>query len=119
VPGPELKQLTRLRIYIGEDDTCADDAGREQPLYEAIALRARDQVINGLTIGRGIVGFGPGSHRDKIVLRRSEDRPITIDVIDTEENIETLLRAIEGLIGSGLAVTDKVAVRRYGPSQKA
>lgn len=116
---PEPKQLTLLRIYIGEDDTYADSAGREQPLYEAIALRAREQGIDGLTVARGIVGFGPGSHREKVVLRRSEDRPITIDVIDTEENVETFLRAIDGLIASGLAVTDRVAVRRYGPTPKA
>ena len=115
---PEPEQLKRLRIYIGEDDTFADSVGREQPLYEAIALRARDLGIDGLTVARGIVGFGPGSRRENIALRRSEDRPITIDVIDTEENIQALLRGIEGMIGSGLAVVDAVAVHRFGPRVK-
>ena len=108
------RELTRLRIYIGEDDTHADEHGREQPLYEAIAARARDQGIDGLTVTRGLVGFGPGSRREKVLLRRSEDRPIMIDIIDTEDSIESFLRVIEGIIGSGLAVTERVTARRYG-----
>lgn len=112
---PNPMRLTRLRIYIGDDDTCPDRYGREQPLYEAIALRARDQGIDGLTVTRGIVGFGPGSTREKVLLRRSEDLPITIDIIDFEERIQNFLRTIEGMISSGLAVIDTVTAYRYGP----
>ena len=35
-------------------------------------------------------------------------------IIDTEDRIERFLHVIEGIIGSGLAVTERVAARRYG-----
>lgn len=112
----DLAQATLLRIFIGDDDTYADDAHGEQPLYEAIAVKARERMMNGLTVSRGIVGFGPSSQREKILLRRSEDRPVVIEIVDTEAKIESFLPVLAGMIRSGLAVIEKVKAVRYGPS---
>ena len=109
-------QATLLRIFIGNDDTYADDAHGELPLYEAIALKAREQGLNGLTVSRGIVGFGPSSPREKIVLRRSEDRPVMMEIVDTEAKINAFLPTLAGMIGSGLAIVEEVKAVRYGPS---
>ena len=80
-------QLSRdamlLRIFIGEDDK-AD----HKPLYEAIVLKAREMHLAGATVLRGPLGFGHSSvlHTTKIV-RLSQDLPIVIEIVDTEEKI--------------------------------
>jgi len=110
-------RATLLRIFIGNDDTYADHVHEEQPLYEAIALKAREQKMDGLTVSRGIVGFGPSSLREKILLRRSEDRPVVIEMVDTEAKINAFLPILAGMIGSGLAIVEEVKAFRYGPAK--
>ena len=73
-----------LRVFIGESDK-AD--GR--PLYEVIVETARKRGIAGATVLRGFLGFGANSriHTSK-VLRLSEDLPIVVEIVDSEEKIE-------------------------------
>ena len=99
-----------LRIFIGEDDK-AD----HKPLYEAIVLKAREMHLAGATVLRGPLGFGHSSvlHTTKIV-RLSQDLPIVIEIIDTEEKINAFVDAIEGIMGSGLMTLEKVKVVQYG-----
>jgi uncharacterized protein len=99
-----------LRIFFGEDDK----AGR-LPLYEAIVLKAREMHLAGATVLRGPMGFGKSSrlHTTK-VLRLSEDLPIIIEIVDSEENIDAFLPELEKLMGSGLVTLEKVKVLRYG-----
>ncbi len=99
-----------LRIFLGEDDK----AGR-QPLYEAIVLKAREMQLAGATILRGPMGFGRSSrlHTTKI-LRLSEDLPIIIEIVDSQEKIDAFLPALEAMMGSGLVTLEKVQVLRYG-----
>ena len=107
-------QLSRdavlLRIFIGEDDK-AD----HKPLYEAIVLKAREMHLAGATVLRGPLGFGHSSvlHTTKIV-RLSQDLPIVIEIIDTEEKINDFVDAIESIMGSGLMTLEKVKVIQYG-----
>jgi PII-like signaling protein len=107
-------QLSRdavlLRIFIGEDDK-AD----HKPLYEAIVLKAREMHLAGATVLRGPLGFGHSSvlHTTKI-LRLSQDLPIVIEIVDTEEKINAFVDAIEGIMGSGLMTLEKVKVIQYG-----
>jgi PII-like signaling protein len=99
-----------LRIFIGEDDK-AD----HKPLYEAIVLKAREMHLAGATVLRGPLGFGHSSvlHTTKIV-RLSQDLPIVIEIIDTEEKINAFVDAVEGIMGSGLMTLEKVKVIQYG-----
>lgn len=99
-----------LRIFIGEDDK-AD----HKPLYEAIVLKAREMHLAGATVLRGPLGFGHSSvlHTTKIV-RLSQDLPIVIEIIDTEEKINAFVDAIESIMGSGLMTLEKVKVIQYG-----
>lgn len=115
-------EATLLRIFIGHDDTYVDENQQEQPLYEAIAFKARQQKMAGLTVSRGIVGFGPGTRRDKVILRRSddilrrsEDLPVIIEMVDTESKITSFLPMLEGMIRSGLVTVERVKAYRYGP----
>jgi PII-like signaling protein len=104
------KEAVLLRIYIGEDDRTD---GR--PLYEAIVMKARELHLAGATVLRGPMGFGRSSrlHTAKI-LRLSEDLPVVVEIVDAEDRINELLRAIEPMMGSGLITLEKVKVLRYG-----
>lgn len=104
------EQATLLRIFIGEDDR-AD--GR--PLYEDIVLKAREAHLAGATVLRGPLGFGRSSrlHTAKI-LRLSQDLPVVIEIVDTEEKIRAFLPALDAYTSSCLVTLEKVIVVRYG-----
>jgi PII-like signaling protein len=107
---PLARDAVLLRIFIGEDDKIG-----HQPLYEAIVLKAREMHLAGATVLRGPLGFGHSSilHTTKI-LRLSQDLPLVIEIVDTEDKIRDLVAAIEDMIGSALVTTENVQVIRYG-----
>lgn len=104
-----------LRIFIGE----ANKYGR-QPLYEWIVQQARSQGMAGATVLRGIQGFGANSliHTTKI-LRLSEDLPVVVEIVDTQEKIESFLETIDHAITEGLVTVEKARVRMYRAGGKA
>jgi PII-like signaling protein len=99
-----------LRIFIGENDRCG-----HQPLYEAIVLKAREMHLGGATVLRGPMGFGHSSrlHTAKI-LRLSEDLPLVIEIVDSEEHINAFLPVLDKMMSSGLVTLEKVQVLQYG-----
>ncbi|HEU6449757.1 MAG TPA: DUF190 domain-containing protein [Verrucomicrobiae bacterium] len=102
-----------LRIFIGESDRW-----QHKPLYEAIVLAAREAHLAGATVLRGPMGFGKASrlHTSKI-LRLSEDLPLVIEIVDSEEKINSFLPALDKMIGGGLVTLEKVKVLHYrGPT---
>jgi len=105
-----FRDAVLLRIFIGEDDK-AD----HRPLYEAIVLKAGEMHLAGATVLRGPMGFGHSSvlHTTKIV-RLSQDLPLVIEIVDSEEAINKFVDAIEGMMGSALVTTEKVRVIQYG-----
>ena len=63
---------------------------------------------------RGIEGFGAHSrlHTAKI-LRLSSDLPIVVEIVDTEDKIESFLPLIDDAVVEGLATVERVEVRFY------
>jgi len=104
------KQAVLLRIFIGEDDKAGT-----QPLYEAIVLKAREMHLAGATVLRGPMGFGASSrlHTTK-VLRLSEDLPLVIEIVDSEDKINGFLPLVDQMMSSGLITLEKVQVLQYG-----
>jgi PII-like signaling protein len=102
-----------LRIFIGESDRW-----EHKPLYEAIVLAAREVHLAGATVLRGLMGFGKCSrlHTSKI-LRLSEDLPLVIEIVDSEENINAFLPTLEKMMGGGLVTLEKVKVLHYRSSE--
>ncbi len=98
-----------LRIFIGESDKW-----HGKPLYEAIVLKARELHMAGATVLRGPMGFGANSrlHTTK-VLRLSEDLPIIVEIVDTEEKINVLLPHIDEMVTEGLVTIEKAHVIKY------
>jgi PII-like signaling protein len=101
-----------LRIFIGESDRW-----QHKPLYEAIVLAAREAHLAGATVLRGPMGFGKASrlHTSKI-LRLSEDLPLVIEIVDSEEKINAFLPVLDPMIGGGLVTLEKVQVIHYRSS---
>jgi PII-like signaling protein len=98
-----------LRIFIGESDT---HDGR--PLYQAIVETLRRQGLAGATVLRGIEGFGKSSRLHTAhILRLSEDLPMVIECVDTDDKIEAVLPALDDMIGDGLITLERVEVRVY------
>ncbi len=103
-------QAVLLRIFIGESDHSDG-----KPLYEAIVMKARELHLAGATVLRGPMGFGKSSrlHTSKI-LRLSEDLPLLIEIVDSEDNINAFLPILDGMMSSGLITLEKVQVLQYG-----
>ncbi|MGO9418031.1 DUF190 domain-containing protein [Roseiarcus sp.] len=103
-----------LRVFFGENDK-----HKGRPLYEAIVMAARDAKLAGATVLRGPMGFGRTSrlHTTKI-LRLSEDLPLIVEIVDTEERIKAFLPTLDGMMGSGLVTLEKVQVLQYGADVK-
>ncbi len=98
-----------LRIFIGESDTYDG-----KPLYMAIVEELRREGLAGVTVVRGIEGFGKSSRLHTAhILRLSEDLPIIIECVDTAEKVEAILPVLDGMIGDGLVTLERVEVRVY------
>lgn len=104
---PENGQL--LRIFIGESDHW-----HGQPLYEALILKARERGLAGATMMRGLMGYGANSriHTAKL-LRLSEDLPVVVEMVDSEEKISAFLPLIDEMVQEGLVTLEAVKVIQY------
>jgi len=100
---------TLLRIFIGESDRHG-----HRPLYEAIVLKARELKLAGATVLRSPMGFGAQSHLHTAkILRLSDDLPMVIEIVDTEEKIQGFLPVLDTMMGGGLVTLEKVRVIHY------
>ena len=103
------EQGTLLRIFIGELDHY-----KGKPLYEQIVFKARELNLAGVTVIRGLMGFGAHSRlHTATLLRLSEDLPIIIEIVDTEENINKIIPFLDEVVKEGLITMEKVRVIKY------
>jgi PII-like signaling protein len=99
-----------VRIFIGDSDRW-----HHQPLDQALLERLRKEGFAGVTVLRGIAGFGAASviHTAHLV-DLSADLPIVIEVVDDQEHVDRLLPILDEMITRGALVTiEKVRVLRY------
>ncbi|MCL5096377.1 MAG: DUF190 domain-containing protein [Candidatus Omnitrophica bacterium] len=98
-----------LRIFIGEHDRW-----HHQPLYEAIVLKAREMRLTGATVLRGPMGFGKSSRLHTAnKFRLSLDLPLVIEIVDSEEKINTFLPVMDEMMQGGLVTLEKARVIVY------
>ncbi|MFA6599915.1 MAG: DUF190 domain-containing protein [Candidatus Omnitrophota bacterium] len=101
-----------LRIFIGEQDKW-----QGLPLYEAIVLEARKQNLAGATVIKGCMGFGSKSHmHTSKILRLSEDLPMVVEIVDSEEKISRFLLQLDPMVKEGLITLEKANVITYRPN---
>lgn len=102
-------ERTLMRIHVGESDRWEGKA-----LHDALVELFRREGFAGVTVLRGVTGFGSASrvHTDKI-LRLSQDLPLVIEVVEYSERIERILPRLDEMIGGGLVTLEKVRVILY------
>ncbi len=98
-----------LRIFIGEADKW-----HGKPLYEEIVYLAKQEKLAGATVIKGFMGFGCKSHMHTAkLLRLSEDLPVIIEIVDSEEKIRGFLPRLDTMVREGLITLEKVNVVIY------
>ncbi len=103
-----------LRIFVGESDEFGG-----KPLYRHIVEELKKRDLSGVTVVRGIAGFGKTSKiHTASILRLSTDLPIVIEVADRKENIGKILPMLEKTVKEGLIIEEKVKILFYGGNKK-
>ena len=100
-----------VRIFIGESDRW-----HGRPLADALVERLRQEGFAGATVLRGLAGFGARSvvHTARL-LELSQDLPLVVEVVDTEEHVKRLEPILDEMVADGLVTLEKVRVLRYKP----
>jgi len=103
-----------VRIFIGEGDRW-----HHQPLATALLERLRREGFAGATVFQAVAGFGARSvlHTSH-VLRLSEDLPIVIEIVDTEEHVTRLIPILDEMVSEGLVTVEKARVIKYAPGNR-
>lgn len=98
-----------MRIYIGESDRWKD-----KPLYQALVEAMRVNDIAGVTVYKGILGYGAHRriHKDK-PLHLSRDCSIMLSAVDTEDKLRAFLPLVEQMVEEGLVVLSDVEIIKY------
>jgi PII-like signaling protein len=99
----------RLTIFIGESDHVG-----HTPLATEITQRAHAGGLAGVTVLRGVEGYGASNHiHTTRILSLSDDLPIVVIIIDSALAIEAFLPVLDELISEGLVIVDDVEVVKY------
>lgn len=102
-------QAVVLRVFLSGQA----DFGRE-PVCDRILAKAKELRLAGATVIRGISGYGAHGDRDEPIPESySEDRPVIIELVDTEDNLGKLLPFLDETVGCGLVTIEKASVIRY------
>ena len=110
---PLSGQGKRLRIFIGEAQEW-----QGKPLYRAIVELAQKQGAAGATVLRGIEGFGPEHHLSTERLPDiSENLPLIVEIVESEEFIETLLPLLDRIVQRGMITLAPVEIVYAGRPQ--
>jgi PII-like signaling protein len=97
-----------MRITVG-----AADQWEGEPLSDALIKRFHLLDLAGVTVYRGLAGYGASGRVHRRRIWRSSDAPITLVVVDTQEKIEQAMPAIDAMVGSGIVVLSDVDVVFY------
>jgi PII-like signaling protein len=98
-----------MRIFIGDSDRWGDKS-----LCDALVESLRANDIAGVTVYRGIAGFGAHRrfHKEKR-LSLSRDQPIVLSIVDEEAKLRAYLPILEEMVDEGLVVLSDVDVIKY------
>ncbi|MBT2458467.1 DUF190 domain-containing protein [Streptomyces sp. ISL-86] len=105
----------RVTIFVGENDIW-----HHKPVYTEIVHRAHKAGLAGASVFRGIEGFGASSliHTQRL-LSLSEDLPVAVVIVDSEERVREFLPQLDELVAEGLVILDDCEVIRYVGREKA
>jgi PII-like signaling protein len=96
-----------MRVYLSEDDRWGD-----KPLFKALVEAMRANDIAGVTVYRGILGYG-ARHRVNKDKTASSHASVMLSAIDTAEKLEAFLPTVDKMIEQGLVVFSDVDIIKY------
>jgi len=97
------------RIYVGERDQW-----HGQPLFQAIVRVLRERGMAGASSFLGMEGFGASAHLHTTrILSLSQDLPVLIEFVDTEEKVRAVLPELDLMVKDGLITLERVEVIAY------
>ncbi|MEU6754893.1 DUF190 domain-containing protein [Streptomyces sp. NPDC046685] len=104
----------RVTIFIGESDLW-----HHKPVYTEIVHRAHKAGLAGASVFRGVEGFGASSLIHTVrLLSLSEDLPVAVVIVDSEERVRAFLPELDELVVEGLVILDDCEVIRYVGREK-
>ena len=102
------RQMILVRIYLSE----ADQGRKHNLLDEVMELLHDKHRVHGVTVFRGIAGFGAkGVVHSADLLRLAQRLPLVVEFFDEPKVVEEALKALDGLLPSGHVVSWPVTTR--------
>jgi uncharacterized protein len=100
----ESGKLVRLHVSEG-------DRYEGRPLHEAIVDKCRQLDVAGVTVLRGLEGYGESSelHRSHLL---AHDQPIVVTIVETADKVDRILPELEQMLGNGLVAVSDVEIIR-------
>jgi PII-like signaling protein len=93
-----VKEMLLVRIYLSE----ADHGKKHNLLGEIMDVLHDQHKVHGVTVFRGIAGFGTkGVVHSADLLRLSARLPLVVEFFDEEAVVRSALEALKGLIPPG------------------
>lgn len=87
------REVTMVHIYLTEGD---------KMLNRLMTLLHDDAKVSGVTVFRGITGFGKHGHiHSSNLVDMSLDLPLVVEFFDTADKINSLLEELQSLIEPG------------------
>lgn len=102
----KIEKRRLLRLFTSESDSWGG-----KPLYLAIIELCRERGVNGVTVLRGVAGYGIHKkvHTDKI-LTLSGDLPLLVEIILYEDQVDEIIAATEDMLDGGLITMEDIEV---------
>lgn len=105
-----LGKAKLLKVYLGESERY-----KNKPLYQHLVHWFMSKGLGGVTVIRGIEGYG----QDKILhtsrlLELSSDLPMILEVVDLAEKIDPLIQEVCAMVPKGLVYTADIQVYKHG-----
>jgi|SRR5680860_103757 len=102
-----------LKVYVGEKERF-----KNKPLYQYLVHWLKEQGISGVTVSRGIEGYG----HDKVLrsarlLELSSDLPMILEIVDTLEKIDLIVPEITKMVPKGLVYTVDIEIHKHVPAK--
>ena len=105
-----LEKGKLLKIYVSENEKF-----QKKPLYLYLVHWLREKDIGGVTVSRGVLGYGHDRMlRSARILELSSDLPMIIETIDCSSKIEAIIPELSKIVPKGLVFTVDVDIHKYG-----
>lgn len=99
----------RVTVFVGETDRWD---GR--PLYQAIVTMLHAEGVAGVTVLRGVLGYGgSGKTHSAHILDVANDLPLAVVFVDSEQVVERVLEALDDMVETGLVTVEDVTAIGY------